>query len=74
MFAGIDGAVHMAEEVADAAKCVPRALMSTVVIGFVSAFAFSLSMLYSLTDIDQVVNSLTGWVTPILFFSPFILK
>lgn len=67
MFAGIDGAVHLAEEVADAAKFVPRALMSTVVIGFVTAFGFSLSMLYSLNDFDKVVNSLTGWVTPILF-------
>ncbi|KAJ5379105.1 hypothetical protein N7509_012224 [Penicillium cosmopolitanum] len=60
MLAGIDGAVHMAEEVADAAKFVPRALISTVVIGFVTAFGFSLSMLYSLNDFEKVVDSVTG--------------
>lgn len=56
----------MAEEVADAAKFVPRALISTVVIGFVTAFGFSLSMLYSLNDFEKVVDSVTGWVTHIL--------
>ncbi|KAL5365318.1 amino acid transporter [Aspergillus floccosus] len=60
MFAGIDGAVHLAEEVVDASRFVPRALMSTLVIGFITAFAFSLSMLYSLSDFDGVVQGLTG--------------
>lgn len=67
MFGGIDGAVHLAEEVADATKFVPRALMSTIVIGFVTAFGFSLSMLYSLTDFDKVLGSLTGSVPETLF-------
>ncbi|KAL4916344.1 amino acid permease-domain-containing protein [Aspergillus aurantiobrunneus] len=59
MFAGIDGAVHLAEEVVDAGKFIPRALMSTVVIGFMTAFGFSLSMLYTLSDFDKVTKSLT---------------
>ncbi|KAM0558016.1 hypothetical protein ACHAPJ_005183 [Fusarium lateritium] len=60
MFAGIDGAVHLAEEVTDAAKTVPRALLSTIAIGFVTAFAFSLAMLYSLNDFDKVLENATG--------------
>lgn len=63
MLAGLDGAVHLAEEVADAAKFVPRALASTVIIGFITAFGFSLSMLYSLTDFDKVLQNITGYVT-----------
>ncbi|KAF4972493.1 hypothetical protein FSARC_965 [Fusarium sarcochroum] len=60
MFAGIDGAVHLAEEVTDAAKTVPRALMSTIAIGFTTAFAFPLAMLYSLDDFDKVLENATG--------------
>lgn len=68
MFAGIDGAVHLAEEVSDAAKFVPRALMCTIVIGFITAFGFSLSMLYSLTDFDKVLQGLTGWVANLYYY------
>ncbi|KAF5549070.1 amino acid polyamine transporter I [Fusarium mexicanum] len=60
MFAGIDGAVHLAEEVTNASRTVPQALMSTIVIGFVTAFAFTLAMLYSLTNFDQVLENTTG--------------
>ncbi|KAK1767913.1 amino acid/polyamine transporter I [Phialemonium atrogriseum] len=60
IYAGIDGAVHLAEEVSNAAQAVPRALLSTIVIGFTTAFAFALAMLYSLSDFDKVVEDPTG--------------
>ncbi|KAM0228544.1 hypothetical protein ACHAPO_010621 [Fusarium lateritium] len=60
MFAGIDGAVHLAEEVTGAAKTIPRALISTIVIGFTTAFAFTLAMLYSLNNFDEVLKNATG--------------
>lgn len=60
MYAGIDGAIHLAEECTDATKTVPRALFSSIVIGFVTAFPFAIAMLYCLTDIDKVMEDLTG--------------
>ncbi|OJJ07695.1 hypothetical protein ASPVEDRAFT_56994 [Aspergillus versicolor CBS 583.65] len=60
MYAGIDGAIHLAEECTDATTTVPRALFSSIVIGFFTAFPFVIAMLYCLTDIDKVMEDLTG--------------
>ena len=68
MFAGIDGAIHLAEEVTNPAVAVPRALFSTLTVGFVTAFAFSIAMLYCMTDFGAVLNSPTGY--PLSFLVP----
>lgn len=60
IYAGIDGAVHLAEEVTDATRTVPRARMSTIVIGFVTAFSFAVAMLCSIADLTEVIKSVTG--------------
>jgi choline transport protein len=60
LYAGLDGACHLAEEVVDAAKVVPRALFSTIAIGFITALGFVLAMLYSLTDLDAVLENTLG--------------
>lgn len=62
MYAGIDGALHLAEECKNASTVVPRALMSTLLIGFVSSFTFMVAMLYCTSDLDAVVASATGYV------------
>ena len=63
MYAGIDGALHLAEECRNATTAVPRALMSTLIIGFVTSFAFMITMLYCTSDLDAVVASSTGSAT-----------
>lgn len=60
MYAGIDGALHLAEECKNASTVVPRALMSTLLIGFVSSFSFMIAMLYCTRDLNAVVTSATG--------------
>ncbi|KAJ5375252.1 hypothetical protein N7517_007258 [Penicillium concentricum] len=60
MYAGIDGALHLAEECQNASTVVPRALMSTLLIGFVSSFTFMVAMLYCTNDLNAVVASTTG--------------
>ncbi|TDZ32906.1 Choline transport protein [Colletotrichum trifolii] len=57
IYSGLDGAIHLAEECTHAASTIPRALLSTITIGFVSAFAFSVAMLYSFTDMEPVLSS-----------------
>ncbi|WYZ35131.1 hypothetical protein EsH8_I_001407 [Colletotrichum jinshuiense] len=57
IYSGLDGAIHLAEECTHAASTIPRALMSTILIGFVSAFTFSVAMLYSFTELEPVLSS-----------------
>ncbi|EUC27995.1 hypothetical protein COCCADRAFT_9547 [Bipolaris zeicola 26-R-13] len=60
MYAGIDGAVHLAEECKNPGVVVPRALMSTVSIGFVTSFIFAIIMMYCTSDLEAVVTTATG--------------
>lgn len=60
MYAGIDGAVHLAEECKNPGIVVPRALMSTVSIGFVTSFVFAVIMMYCTNDLEAVVTTATG--------------
>jgi choline transport protein len=60
MYAGIDGAIHLAEECSNAITAVPRALFSTWIIGFLTAFTFVIAMLYSISDLDAVLTTPTG--------------
>ncbi|KAF4832464.1 Choline transport protein [Colletotrichum tropicale] len=57
IYSGLDGAIHLAEECNHAATSIPKALISTVTIGFVSSFVFSVAMLYSFRDIEPVLQS-----------------
>ncbi|KAF2026651.1 amino acid transporter [Setomelanomma holmii] len=60
MYAGIDGAIHLAEECKNAAVVVPHALMSTICIGFVTSFIFAIVMVYCTNDFEAVVSTPTG--------------
>jgi choline transport protein len=55
MFLGIDASLHLAEECQNPKKVVPRATMLAVTIGFLTAFPFSIILLYSITDIDAIL-------------------
>ncbi|BCS25253.1 uncharacterized protein APUU_41697S [Aspergillus puulaauensis] len=60
MYAGIDGALHLAEDCTNAATAVPWALVSTLTIGFATSFAFMVAMLYCTHDLQAVVETSTG--------------
>ena len=60
MYAGIDGAIHLAEECKHAAITVPRAIMSTLTIGFITSFLFAVSMTYCIQDFEAVLATSTG--------------
>ena len=60
-FCGLDGAIHLAEDCFEPAKTVPRALCTSLVVGFVTAFLFVVSMLYCIKDIEAALNSRTGY-------------
>jgi choline transport protein len=63
-FACLDCATHMAEEVPRPEKMIPIAIMGTVAIGFVTAWFFSISMMFSLNDLEGITG--TSTLVPIL--------
>ncbi|KAM0463012.1 hypothetical protein ACHAPV_003137 [Trichoderma viride] len=58
MFGGLDATLHLAEETLDPARTVPKALMSTIGIGFFSGLVFSVAMAYCLPSLDTLANDL----------------
>lgn len=56
-----DSVAHMSEEIEDATKQAPRAMVLAVVVGFITGFAFILSLLFVIQDMDAVVNTATGF-------------
>ncbi|KAL9122703.1 MAG: hypothetical protein Q9187_000741 [Circinaria calcarea] len=59
-FAGLDGAIHLAEDCLDAARTVPLATIFSLVIGVITAFFFAVAMLYCISDIRAVLSTRTG--------------
>ncbi|KAI6913542.1 hypothetical protein D0869_04267 [Hortaea werneckii] len=57
MYAGIDGTLHLAEKCTDPIRVVPRALLSTVLIGFLTAFGFAIAMCYSIDDLPSLLDT-----------------
>jgi len=61
MYGGLDASLHLAEECSNPARTVPKAVMGSVVIGFVTAFPFAITLLYCMTDFEAVLTTATGW-------------
>lgn len=59
-FGGLDGAVHLAEDCFEPARTVPRAILTSLVVGFTTAFFLVVSMLYCVKDIQAAIASRTG--------------
>lgn len=57
-FAGLDAVLHLAEEVTEPARTVPRALMTTVTIAFTTGLVFSVAMAYVIVDLDHLLENL----------------
>ncbi|KAI9737948.1 MAG: hypothetical protein M1834_009318 [Cirrosporium novae-zelandiae] len=53
-FACLDCATHMAEEVLRPEKMIPISIMGTVAIGFTTSWFFSISMFFSMQDLDEL--------------------
>jgi choline transport protein len=59
--AGVEAVVHMAEEAYDANVNVPRGMIWSVVINGLAGFAYILTILYSITNVETVLNTPTGF-------------
>ncbi|OKP10549.1 Choline transport protein [Penicillium subrubescens] len=60
-FAGGDAAVHMSEEITNAATAVPTSIMLSVLINGSLGFGMLLAMLFCLGDVESALQSPTGY-------------
>lgn len=56
-FVGFDGAIHMSEEVKNSRQAVPRAIFWTIALNGVMAYAITLTILFCVGSMDDVLNS-----------------
>ncbi|PCG88272.1 Amino acid/polyamine transporter I [Penicillium occitanis (nom. inval.)] len=60
LFTGVDGAIHMSEEIKDAVVVVPRSIMASMGINGSFGFGILLTALYATTSIDDALSSEAG--------------
>ncbi|EGU74146.1 hypothetical protein FOXB_15343, partial [Fusarium oxysporum f. sp. conglutinans Fo5176] len=53
--------MHLAEECSAPAKTIPKAIISTVLVGVLTAFAFAVAMCYSTDDFESLLTTPTGF-------------
>ncbi|CEL56112.1 Choline transport protein OS=Saccharomyces cerevisiae (strain ATCC 204508 / S288c) GN=HNM1 PE=1 SV=1 [Rhizoctonia solani AG-1 IB] len=63
-FAALDVVTHMAEEIHQPERMIPRSIMATIAIGLVSSLTYTIAMVFSISDFEAVTGSATG--VPIL--------
>ncbi|RMZ78512.1 hypothetical protein DV737_g3806, partial [Chaetothyriales sp. CBS 132003] len=60
-FVGADASVHLAEEVSNAAKNIPRAIICSMCLNGAVGFIMMITILYCLGDVDSVLDTATGY-------------
>lgn len=73
-FVGADASVHLAEEVENAARNIPRAIICSMCLNGAVGFIMMISLLYCLGDVDSVLETATGYPFLQIFYStaPFL--
>ncbi|KAM0750460.1 amino acid transporter [Meredithblackwellia eburnea MCA 4105] len=59
-YSGFDGAIHLAEDLKNPSRDVPKALFATVIIGLLTGFPWLIASLYSVQDFADAAASPTG--------------
>lgn len=63
IWAGLDGAIHIAEEAEQPERAVPLTLLSTVGMGFITGMAMALALIYTVQDLDAAIASELPFLT-----------
>ncbi|KAL3480895.1 amino acid/polyamine transporter I [Aspergillus californicus] len=70
-FSCLDAAVHLADEVPNPAKNIPKALLWTIAVGAVTGFPLIIALFFSIQDMDEVINDATGNPSLVAFLQIF---
>ncbi|KAJ5082150.1 hypothetical protein N7532_011193 [Penicillium argentinense] len=68
-FVGADASVHMAEEVANAAVVIPKAIITGMSLNSALGFAMMLTVLFCIGDVKSVLDSNTGFPFIQIFYN-----
>lgn len=60
-FVGADASVHLAEEVENAARNIPRAIITSMCVNGAVGFVMMITLLFCLGDVDTVLETATGY-------------
>ena len=71
-FVGADASVHLVEETENAARNIPRAIVTSMFINGMVGFVMMITLLYNLGDVDQVLNTATGYPFIQIFYGKSI--
>ncbi|KAK5080003.1 hypothetical protein LTS08_008914 [Lithohypha guttulata] len=66
---GYDCSAHMAEEIKDAARTLPNAIMASVGLNATLAFIMSVTLIFTLGDVESVLSGVTGYPFIQIFFN-----
>ncbi|KAL2870823.1 putative GABA permease [Aspergillus lucknowensis] len=66
---GYDCSVHMCEEIKDASRTLPKAMMSAVVVNAVLGFIMIITICFTLGDVDNILQSPTGFPFIQIFYN-----
>lgn len=61
MIRGSDSAAHMAEEIKDAGRTVPRAMIGAYLMNGSLGIVFLISYMFMITDVEAALNDATGY-------------
>lgn len=60
MLSGLDATLHLTEDCLQPERIVPKAILATVGIGFLTAFPFAIAVVYSSVDAQASLSTPTG--------------
>ncbi|KAL3409181.1 amino acid permease [Aspergillus fumigatus] len=66
---GFDGVVHMAEEVRDAPRAVPRSMVFSVLINGCVALGFTIGLMYTMGSLSDALETPTGYPILEIFYA-----
>ncbi|KAF7181878.1 hypothetical protein CNMCM7691_001175 [Aspergillus felis] len=66
---GFDGVVHMAEEVRDAPRAVPRSMVYSVLINGCVALGFTIGLMYTMGSMSDALETPTGYPILEIFYA-----
>ncbi|KAH7130341.1 amino acid transporter-like protein [Dendryphion nanum] len=60
-FSGVDGAVHMSEEIKNSSRILPWAMLGSIGVNGIMGFSMLITILYCIGDIENALNTPTGF-------------
>jgi choline transport protein len=61
---GLDGPAHLAEEIPEPKKSLPRVMLMVIISQFVVGLIWIIVLGFSITDLSAITNTATGYSIP----------